>query len=122
MTVFFTIVIFGLSGFAEHERRVHDETIQATRELILTLHRLSAEIETIRSRLGRLPDNEGELVDLRGEQMPLFYKDFHITYRRDDRNGYSLNCCVGNVWGHGWGEIIDFHGPESTQRISVVPF
>jgi hypothetical protein len=56
------------------------KSVAYTTETLLTLNRLSVEIEAIRARLGRLPEGEQELVTLRGAPMPTFYENYRINY------------------------------------------
>jgi hypothetical protein len=122
MIVFFTVIIPAVSVYTIWDKRAGAEAVQETRQLILTLHRLSAEIEAIRAQMGRLPKDEAELVALRGKPMPTYYRDSRVSYLRDDRNGYRLDCCVSYLWGHGWGWIVCFYGPEAVQRLHAVLF
>ena len=88
MIVLFSFVIYWTAGGTMRTYRFGPEAVQETRTLILTLHRLSTEIEGFRTRLGRLPNGEAELVALRGKPMPPYYPNYRVRYTRDHRTGY----------------------------------
>lgn len=101
------------------------KSVALTTETLLTLNRLSIEIEAIRARLGRLPKGEQELVTLRGAPMPTFYEDFQIRYERRDEQDYILSCTLNSFWGHGWdlfGWDLYYRGPDAPRRIQVILF
>jgi hypothetical protein len=125
MIVLFTFVIYCTSGSTMQTHRFGPESIQETRQMILTMHRLSAEIEAIRAKTGRLPKDEAELVALRGKPMPPYRGDYRVSYQRNDQGGYNLNCCASHFWGRGWdifGWILIFHGPDAVQRLQAILF
>jgi len=107
------------------------DNVQETRKLISTLHGLTAEIETLRSQMGRLPRDEAELVALRGRPMPpSHFGHGLISYQRDaGRDGldgdYHLECMASHFWGCHWdifGWIILYYGPNASRRFHVEPF
>ena len=102
MVVLFSFVIYWTAGGTMRTYLFGPQAVQETRTLILTLHRLSTEIEGFRTQLGRLPNGEAELVALRGKPMPPYYADYRVTYRRDQRTGYYLDCGAWNFWGDHW--------------------
>jgi hypothetical protein len=122
MIVFFSVLVTAMSAHAIHSRREMAGAVQETRQLLLTLHRLSAEIEAIRAKTGRLPKDEAELVTLRGKPMPPYYRQYQVRYYRNEMGGYSMHCSAPDFWGEHWdlfGWIILFYGPNSTQRLEV---
>jgi hypothetical protein len=130
MIVLFALVVYWVSGGTMRSYRVGPEAVQQTRQLILMLHRLTADIEAIRVRLGRLPNDEAELVALRGKPMPPYYQDYRVRYMRNYREGYPradyfLECGASQFWGHHWDLfpwIFLFHGPNDVQRLQAVAF
>lgn len=106
--------------------------VEQTRELVLALHQLTAEIETYRDQLGRLPKDEAELVSLRGQPMPPYFQDYRVNYYqrgegdwRCVEDDYYLRCSAFHFWGRagdifGWGFC--FYGPDCTQRLEVELF
>lgn len=131
MIVFFSVIIPAVSAGTIRSHREGPEAVQETRQMILTLHRLTAEIEAIRSRIGRLPNDEAELVALRGQPMPQHHQTFRISYDRPDANdyrtrgNYHLQCGSSHFWGEHWdfwGWIFHFYGPDAVQRVYVETF
>jgi hypothetical protein len=130
MVVLFTFVIYGTSRDTMYSYRDWPETVQETRTLISTLHQLTAEIEELRSQLGRLPRDEAELVALRGKPMPPYYKEYRIGYRQyggsHKLNGdYRLDCGASHFWGRNWDFfpwIFEFYGPDAVQRLQAISF
>jgi hypothetical protein len=124
MIVLFTFVVYCTAGSAMRTHRVGPEFVQETRQLLLTLHRLSAEIEAIRARTGRLPKDEAELVVLRGKPMPPFYHDYCVHYSREG-DSYRLDCSASHFWGRSWDFfpwIFCYYGPDSPQRLQAISF
>ena len=123
--VLFTLVVGATSGAKISGHLRHQEAARHTTETLVKLNKLGVEIESIRSRLGRLPKDEEELVALRGRPMPTFREQFQIHYSRCDGDHYYLECCVNDFWGRAWdimGWIVYYHGPNSPRRIQVVSF
>jgi hypothetical protein len=116
------LVIAGMSAYNMQCCREGPEAIQETRQLIVKLHRLSAEIEAIRAKTGRLPKDETELVALRGKLLPPCSDNYPPSYYRDDRGGYSLNGYVTYFWGRGWGCVFCYYGSDAAQRLHVESF
>jgi hypothetical protein len=111
-----------VSKTAMHARDL--EEFEHTTETLITLHRLAAEIETIRAHSGRLPTGE-ELETLRGAPLPVFWKDYRIQYERHDEEHYELSCTMQSFWGYGWdiwGWIVCYHGRDAPRRIQVILF
>ena len=131
MIVFFSVVIPAVSAYTIQSRRKTPEAVQETRQMLLTLHRLTAEIEAIHAKTGRYPANEAELVALRGKPMPQYHRTFRISYDRPGtdsyrkRGEYHLECSASRFWGKHWdlfGWIFHFYGPDATQRVYVETF
>lgn len=132
MLVFFSVVIAAASAYNVHCHRDGIETVQETRQMLLTLHRLTMEIEAIHARTGRYPANEAELVALRGKPMPQYHCIFRISYDRpgaDDyrnRGAYHLQCGATHFWADHWDTIFPwifhFYGPDAVQRVYVETF
>lgn len=125
MMILFTWLISVSTAAAIREHLDYQERVEKTTHTIITLHQLSAEIEAFRERLGRLPDNEDELVELRGQPMPPFYKNYRISYQRCSKDEYYLSCSISDFWGQHWdlfGWIFMFYGPNSTQRLHAILF
>jgi hypothetical protein len=131
MLVFFSVIIPVDAAYTMHSRRAGPEAVQETRQLILTLHQLAADIEAIRARTGRLPKDEAELVALQGKPMPAYYRDYRVNYHRIDDKGdssadaYALGCIAADFWGENgdfFGWVVSFHGPRAVQRLVVVLF
>ena len=130
IAVFSVVNMAMVYGTIQHQRR-GVESVQETRQLVLELHRLSAEIEAIRARLGRLPKDEAELVALRKKPMPEYHPGFRISYDRpgsDDyrrRGDYHLQCGASHFWGTHWDLfpwIFHFYGPDAEQRLYIESF
>jgi hypothetical protein len=119
MLVLFTVLICLFPGHTLNTYRDRREANQDSRQKILALHRLAADIEAIRARLGRVPNDEAELVALGGKPMPL-----HVLYVNQGTNSYVLIGGVPQLWGHsdlfGWG--LDFFGPNTVPRVRVSGF
>ena len=122
MIVFFSIVISAMSACTQRDYRAGPQAIQETRELILTLHRLSAEIDAARAKTGRLPKDEAELVTLRGKPLPTHSSNYHVRYLQDNDGGYYLEGYVTYLWGGGWGWVYCFYGSDAAQRLHVESF
>lgn len=121
----FTLIAGLIVGNKLNGHLQYQASIQHTTDTLITLHELSLEIESLRSRLGRLPEDEEELIALRGEPMPTFYLDSQIHYYRDDADHYGLHCCLSDFWGHArdlFGWLIQYRDPESPQRIHATRF
>ncbi len=132
MIVLFTFVIYCISGGTMRHYRAWPESVQETRQLILTLHRLTADIETFRSQLGRIPKDETELVSLRGKPMPPYHQNYGIRYMsfgKDRYPGlegdYRLDCGASHFWGLHWDIfpwIFEYFGPTATPRLHAEAF
>ena len=131
MVAMFSVIVPGVCGGTIAHVRSHPENIQETRLLLLKLHRLGADIEAIRARLGRLPKSEEELVGLRGQPMPTYYQNYHIHYYLcsqfsiSEGNGYQLHSGTHHFWGEHWDLfpwIFQYHGPESVKRLDAEIF
>ncbi len=103
------------------------EAAQRTTENLIALHQLGTEVESFRTRLGRLPKDEAELVALRGKLMPFYrtsYSSSHpIRYTRRDQGEFCLECDFSDFWGSAadfW--IFSYYGPNSTQRLHAESF
>jgi hypothetical protein len=125
MLAVFTLVIWIAAVCTIREFRSRQESVEQTTTTLVKLHELAAEIELIRARLGRLPEDEKELVEMRGKPMPTFYGHFQIQYLRDTEGHYQLSCSVSDFWGSHWdlfGWIVSYYGPSSTPRLRVILF
>jgi hypothetical protein len=132
MVVFFSVVIAAASAYNVYCYRRGPETVQETRQMLLTLHRLTMEIEAIHAKTGRYPANEVELVALRGKPMPQYHRLFRISYDRpgpDDyrsRGAYHLQCGTTHFWEDHWDTIFPwifhFYGADAVQRVCVETF
>jgi hypothetical protein len=121
----FTLIIWLAAAKAIHDCRERVSSAEQTTKTLIQLHKLADEVETIRTRLGRLPANEAELVRLRGEPLPYHYSHFRIRYIRRDGDGYALTCGLSDFWGSHWDIfpwIFDYYGPQSTQRLRAIVF
>jgi len=78
MLILFIWLTFGGAAAEIINRLECQNRVENTTHTIIKLHQLAAEIEAFRERLGRLPDDEEELVQLRGQPMPTYYKDYCI--------------------------------------------
>ena len=120
----FTLIAW-VAGYAGINSRVrHQDAVQRTTETIIELHKLAAEVESIRARLGRLPNDEMELVALRQKPMPTFYRNFQIGYRLD-RDRYYLTCSLSDFWDCHWdlfGWIVSYYGPNAPRRMQIILF
>jgi hypothetical protein len=131
MILFFTFVIAVMAAKIRQESMAGPEAVQETRQMIVTLHRLAAEIEDIHAKTGRYPADEAELVALRGRSMPQYHPIFRISYvrfetdSRRDRGEYQLQCSASHFWGRHWdlfAWIFHFYGTDATQRVYVETF
>lgn len=121
----FTWIAWSASCASIGSRLRHQEAVQHTTETIITLHKLAADVESIRARLGRLPTDEKELVALRQKPMPLFYIQYQIGYQRVDQDRYHLTCSLSDFWDRhrdlfGW--IVLYDGPAAPRRMQVILF
>jgi hypothetical protein len=114
-----TVLIFWFPGETLHTYRDRREADQDARQTILMLHRLAADIDAIRARLGRVPNDDAELVALRGKPMP---PDFLYVNQGDQ--SYVLTGFVCQLWGRGdiFGWSVNYHGPNAVPRIRVSGF
>ena len=130
--VVFTLVNLGMARNTMTQYLVGPARVEQTRELVLALHQLTAEIETYRDQLGRLPKDEAELVSLRGQPLPPYFRDYRVDYYqrgegdwRCAEGDYYLRCSAFHFWGRAWDIfpwLVCFHGPECTQRLEVESF
>jgi hypothetical protein len=121
----FTLFVWFAAVATVRQRLVEQERADETTHALIELHRLAAEIESLRLRIGRLPQDEEECVRLRGEPMPRFGRYGRISYAKHDADHYALTCCMNDFWGCGWdifGYILVYRGPTSTQRLHVELF
>jgi hypothetical protein len=89
------------------------------------MHKLGAEIEAIRARIGRLPNDEQELVALRGQPMPPYFRAYQTHYYRHNKDAYRIDAMVPDFWGnHGdiFGWIVHYSGPGSPRPFWVILF
>jgi hypothetical protein len=124
MIVLFTFVIYCTAGSAMRTHRLGPQVVQETRQLLLTLHRLSADIEAIRAKTGQLPKDEAEVVAQRGKPMPPFYHNYCVRYLRVG-GSYRLDCSASHFWGRSWDFfpwIFCYYGPDSTKRLQAISF
>lgn len=121
----FTLIAWS-AGYATIGSRLrHQEAVQHTTDILVTLHNLAAEIEVIRSRLGRIPNDEEEFVALRRKPMPAYYSHYQIRYGLLDKDRYRLSCSLNSFWGHHWdlfGWNVAYHGPNEPRRVRVILF
>jgi hypothetical protein len=116
MLVLFTVLIYCLPGGTLKTYRHRREATQETRQTILVLHCLAGDIEAIGTRLGRVPNDEAELVALRGKPMP-----HHVAYVNQGKSNFVLTVWIPQAWGwrdmFGWG--LDFYGPNDVPRLQI---
>jgi hypothetical protein len=81
-------VIQILSRWASEEQKAEAEFDQMRRIDLRDGDQLIRDLAAIRSKLGRFPKDEAELVDLRGKPMPIMHSKgdvtFPLTYTTDD--------------------------------------
>jgi hypothetical protein len=121
----FTIIVPLAAGGAAQSRLHRIEQVRRTARMILIFHRLGAEVEAIRTRLGRLPADEEELVRLRGKPMPPDGEKYRIRYYRRDEKQYDMSYNAADFWGRHWdlfGWIFHYYGPSSPQRLHAELF
>ncbi|HVX60596.1 MAG TPA: hypothetical protein VHC19_08340, partial [Pirellulales bacterium] len=99
--------------------------VQQTTDQFISLYKLTAEIESIRARTGRLPKDERELIALRGQPISTNGESAVLSYKRLDEDHYRLDCVLQNFWGRqrdtiGW--IVRYYGPKTPRRVRVVLF
>jgi hypothetical protein len=114
---------FTCGKIANHRCQQH--AVQHTNETFIKLNALATEIESIRATLKRLPDDEKELVKLRGKPMPTFYRHYQIRYERLEKDHYYLTCSLSDFWGHAWDFwpwIVQYNDPASPRRIHAILF
>ena len=118
MLVVFTVAIFSFPGCTLKTYRDTRDDKQGGRQTILALHRLIGDIEAIRARLGRVPNDEAELVTLRGKPMP---PDVHYLNRGNP--DYMLSGRFGGLWGVSyWHDFyLESLGPDPLPRLMVSP-
>jgi hypothetical protein len=122
---FYTLCFCAAVSSDAYRLRTYLDCVDHTTHILITLHKLANDIEAIRTRIGRLPANEAELVQLRGEPMPIYYGQYRINYYLRDSGIYDLSCCENNFWGSHWdifGWILHYYGPQSTQRLHAEVF
>ncbi len=112
--VFSFILIAGALHTTSGDPKRHAE-LQKEIRIVSLFHDLRSEIEAFRSRSGRLPKDEAELVSLRGKPMPVYDGNLRIMYFSEDAQHYRLECCV-----YDW--ILRFPAPSSPQRFHAEPF
>ncbi len=124
--IFFMFFIFAVvSGTIRSCSRNH-EAVRETNERFLLLNQVALDVEAFRASHGRLPHEGKELTEaLHGKPMPCFYKDFQVSYRKDDTDHYNLSCSFQHFWGVKWdifGWIFEYSGPEYSRRLQAIFF
>jgi len=100
------------------------EAVRKTTQTLIGFHQLGNEVEALRAKLGRLPNNEEEFVRLRGEAMPVYSGTHCYHYSHADGTHYQISCCMNCIWGIGFdllGYHVCYYGPASTERIYSEP-
>ena len=99
MLVLFTVLIYWFPGGTLKTYRQCRDASRETRQKILVLHCLAGDIEAIRARLGRVPNDEAELVALPGKPMP-----HHVLYVNQGKSNFVLTVWVPQAWG--WWDML----------------
>jgi hypothetical protein len=99
--------------------------VQQTTEELIELHKLAAEVESIRKWNGLLPKDDKEFAAKSSASMNPNGQVHGSGYVRYDENRYRLHGSLGHFWGRhhdlfGW--IVYYYGPNSPRRLRVVPF
>jgi hypothetical protein len=116
MFVFFTVLVFWFPGMTLKTYRDTREEEQRGRQTIVSLHCLIGDIEAIRSRFGQVPNDEAELVGLRGKPMPA-----HLHYVSRGNPDYAIFGLFGGLWGipYAYGFGLSSFGPDPLPRLMV---
>jgi hypothetical protein len=115
-----TFIISCAAVAAFHGDLSYLKEVKETTQTIVELHKIGNEVEKFKLQLGRLPNNEEELVNLRGKPMPTNGRFTIVNYYKLDDNHYSLNSSLRSFWGRHWdlfGYVLSYYGPHSTRRI-----
>ena len=116
MLVLFTVLLFWFPGLTLKMYRYRWDAMQETRHKILVLHCLAGDIEAIRARLGRVPNDEAELVALRGKPMP-----HDVVYLNRGKSNFMLFVWIPQAWGcrDPFGLGLLFYGPNRVPRLQL---
>ena len=114
MFVLFAVLIFWSPGLTLKMYRNVREDEQGGRQTILAVHCLIRDIEAIRMRLGRVPNDEAELVALRGKPMPT-----HLHYLSRGNPDYAIFGLFGGLWEipYVYGFGLNSFGPDPLPRL-----
>lgn len=121
----FSLIAWFVVGNSIHGPILRQREVQQTTEELIELHKLAAEVESIRKRNGLLPKDEKEFAAKSSASMNSTGQDRRSGYVRYDENRYRLLGSLGHFWGRhhdlfGW--IVYHYGPNSPRRMRVVPF
>jgi len=116
-----TLIAWIAVGFTIHSELRLPEDVAETTHTLLAVHKLAQDVEAIRTRFGRLPADQQELVRLRGKPMPLCGSGHcPITYDRNSDADYRLNFDLATFWGYRWNFYVAYYqGPNATPRLFV---
>lgn len=116
----FTLITWIVAGRTIHDAIHIQKDIQETTRRLATVHKVAQDVESIRARLGRLPKDEKEFVQLLGKPMPVFGEYDRISYYRNSDLDYRLNFSLRSFWGYG-GDfyVASYQGPNTTPRLFV---
>jgi hypothetical protein len=109
-----------IAGNMRGELRRQDE-VQETTRMLVAVYELAHDVDSIRARLGRLPADQKEFVQLRGEPIPRLGVR-SISYFRDSEPDYRLDFMLGGFWGDRrdlFGYVAWYSGPNANPRLHV---
>jgi len=116
MLTLFTVVIFCFPAMSLKIYCSDRDDKKETRRTIVALHCLSCDANAIFARLGRVPNDDAELVSLRGKSMPS-----RIFYANQGNDKYVIFGGVHKVWGYNdpWGVGLMYFGMNDAQRLRI---
>lgn len=117
------LVFYMREGGKFYGRIASLEAMQKTTQTLVDLHRLGNEVESLRAKLGRLPDDEEELARLQGKPMPLCCRGYRYTYHRINGD-YYIRGRMDHIWERRpdvYGHPVYYQGPTSTLPIISIP-
>ena len=121
----FTLIIPAMVGSMISRTREDRADYQQATEVFVGLHRLAAEVETLRAARGRLPKDEAEFVAWRCGALPRLGRYSAVHYDKEEGDNYLLSSSLQHFWGRGWdmfGYDVLSRGPRSRERIQVELF
>jgi len=119
----FILVNSCVIGSKLHNFSSNQNDVEETTRTLMAVLELAQEIDTLQKHLGRLPNDEAELVLLLGKPMPTFGSHHvPIHYYRNGDSDYHLNFDFRSFWGYRWdlfGYVATYSSCNANPRLFV---